>query len=66
MYILLSNGHAMTCKESGEDMVVFYQSIHKSKLEGDGSSAPRSGRFTPRKKDPVTIVQKAGWVSGLV
>jgi len=39
----------MTCQESGDSMVVFYQSIHKSKLEGDGSSAPRFGRFNPEK-----------------
>jgi hypothetical protein len=30
-----------------------------------GWSAPRSGRFTPRK-DPVPIVQEAGWAPGPV
>jgi hypothetical protein len=33
-------------------------------LEGIGWSAPRPGRFTPGK-DPVPIVQEAGWASGL-
>jgi hypothetical protein len=36
-----------------------------SALEGGGWSAPRPGRFTPGK-DPVPIVQEAGWASGLV
>jgi hypothetical protein len=31
----------------------------------DGWSAPRPGRFTPRK-DPVPIVQEAGWAPGPV
>jgi hypothetical protein len=30
-----------------------------------GWSAPRPGRFTPGK-DPVSIVQEAGWAPGLV
>jgi hypothetical protein len=30
-----------------------------------GWSAPRPGRFTPRK-DPVPIVQEAGWAPGPV
>jgi hypothetical protein len=34
-------------------------------LEGGGWSAPRPGRFTPGK-DPVPIVQEAGWASGPV
>jgi hypothetical protein len=36
-----------------------------SALDGDGWSTPRSGRFTPGK-DPVPIVQEAGWTPGLV
>jgi hypothetical protein len=36
-----------------------------SVLEGDGWSAPRPGRFTPGK-DPVPIVQEAGWAPGPV
>jgi len=65
MYILIYNGHAMTCQERWEGMVIFYQSIHKSKLEGPGSLALRPGHFTARK-DPVTVVREAGWASGLV
>ena len=34
-------------------------------LDGGGWSAPRPGRFTPRK-DPVPIVQVVGWVPGPV
>jgi hypothetical protein len=36
-----------------------------SALEVDGWSAPRPGRFTPGK-DPVRIVQEAGWALGPV
>ena len=32
---------------------------------GGGWSAPRPGRFTPRK-DPISIVQEAGWAPGPV
>jgi hypothetical protein len=34
-----------------------------SALVGGGWSAPRPGRFTP-EKEPVPIVQEAGWVPG--
>jgi hypothetical protein len=40
-------------------------SLLTSALEGDGWSAPRPGRFTPRK-DTVPIIQEAGWVPGSV
>jgi hypothetical protein len=36
-----------------------------SALEGGEWSAPRPGRFTPGK-DPVSIVQEAGWAPGPV
>jgi hypothetical protein len=36
-----------------------------SALYGDGWSKPRPGHFTSRK-DPVTIVQVAGWAPGRV
>ena len=36
-----------------------------SALDGGGGSAPRPGRFTPRK-DPVPIVWEAGWAPGSV
>ena len=35
------------------------------RLDGGGWSAPRTGRFTPGK-DPVPIVQEAGWAAGSV
>jgi len=36
-----------------------------SALDGGGWSASRPGRFTPGK-DPVPIVQEAGWALGEV
>ena len=36
-----------------------------SALNAGGWSTPRPIRFTPRK-DPLPIVQEAGWVPGLV
>ena len=36
-----------------------------STSDGGGWLAPRPGRFTPGK-DPVPIVQKAGWATGPV
>ena len=36
-----------------------------SALDGGGWSTPRPGRFTPGK-DPVPIVQEAGWAPGPV
>jgi hypothetical protein len=39
---------------------VWLCSFSTSALGGDGWSAPRPGHFTPRK-DPVPIVQEAGW-----
>ena len=34
--------------------------LQPRRLDGGGLSAPRPGRFTPGK-DPVPIVQEAGW-----
>ena len=36
-----------------------------SAVDGGGWSTPRPGRFTPGK-DPVPIVQEAGWAQGSV
>ena len=36
-----------------------------SALDGNGWSTPRPGRFTPGK-DPVPVVQEAGWAQGPV
>ena len=35
-------------------------------LEGGEGSASRPGRFLPHGKDPVPIVQEAGWAPGPV
>jgi hypothetical protein len=35
-------------------------------LEGDEGSVSRPGRFLPPGKDPVHIVQEAGWAPGSV
>ena len=37
-----------------------------SALDGDGWSTPRPGRFTPREREPVPIVQEAWWAPGPV
>jgi hypothetical protein len=37
-----------------------------SAWDGVGWSNPRPGHFTPHKREPVPIVQEAGWASGLV
>jgi hypothetical protein len=37
-----------------------------SALDGGGWLTPRPGRFTPPGKDPVPIVQEAGWAPGPV
>jgi hypothetical protein len=44
---------------------VYLNSFSTSALEGGGWSAPRPSRFTPGK-DPVPIVQEAGWTPGPV
>ena len=45
-------------------VVKWYSSTHSltSAIDRGGWSTPRPGRFTPAK-DPVSIVQEAGWVS---
>ena len=35
-------------------------------MGGGGGATPRPCRFTPRERDPVPIVQKAGWAPGAV
>jgi len=37
-----------------------------SALDAGGWSTPRPSRFTPREREPVPIVQEAGWAPGLV
>jgi hypothetical protein len=40
--------------------------FYTSALEGGEGSTSRPGRFLPPRKDPVPIVQEAGWVPGPV
>jgi hypothetical protein len=44
---------------------VYLYSLSTSALDEGGCSVPRPGRFTPGK-DPVPIVQEAGWAPGPV
>jgi hypothetical protein len=48
-----------------EDQEYSYTLSLTSARYGDGWSTPRPGRFTPGK-DPVPIVQEAGWAPGPV
>jgi hypothetical protein len=59
-------GHPITGHEepTGGIEILLY-SFSTSALGGGGWSAPRPGRFTPGK-DPVPIVQEAGWAPGPV
>jgi hypothetical protein len=71
MYLLLllvvkGKGHPITGHQGPREGVeVKRYSFSTSALEGGGWSAPCPGRFTPGK-DPVPIVQEAGWASGPV
>jgi hypothetical protein len=60
-------GYYDTLANEGPEMEQRYTSTLSltSALEWGGWSAPRPGRFTP-VKDPVSIVQKAGWAPGRV
>ena len=60
------NGHPRTGHEGTEGEQRYSSTLTlTSTLDGGGWSAPRPGRFTPRK-DPVPIVQEAVWASGPV
>jgi hypothetical protein len=56
--------NTLESQEGGVVKVQLY-SFLTSALEGGGWSSPRPGRFTPGK-DPVPIVQEAGWAPGPV
>jgi hypothetical protein len=57
-------GHPITGHPGSRGEVeVYLYSFSTSALGGGGWSAPRPGRFTPGK-DPVPIVQGAGWAPG--
>jgi hypothetical protein len=59
-------GHPITGHQGPRRGVeVKLYSFSTSALGGGGWSAPRPGCFTPRK-DPVPIVQEAGWAPGPV
>jgi hypothetical protein len=51
--------------EGPEVLEVYLYSVLTSSLERGGWSAPRPGQFTSGK-DPVLIVQEAGWAPGPV
>jgi len=58
--------HPRTGHEGPEGELRFSSSLSLiSALHGSGWSVPRPGRFTPRK-DPVPILQEAGWAPGPV
>jgi hypothetical protein len=66
MVLVKGKGHPITGHEGSRGGVeVSLYSCSASALGGDGWSAPRPGRFTPGK-DPVPIVQDAGWAPGPV
>ena len=59
-------GHPITGHEGQEGEQMYISTLPStSALDRDGWSTPRPGRFTPGK-DPVPIVQEAGWASGPV
>jgi hypothetical protein len=57
-------GNPITVHQGPRGAVELY-SFLTSALEGGGWSSPRPGRVTPGK-DPVPIVQEAGWATGPV
>ena len=59
-------GYPITGHEDPEGEQMYSSTIPSaSVLDGGGCSTPRPGRFTPGK-DPVPIVQEAGWAPGPV
>ena len=61
-----AEGHPRTGHEGPEGEQMYSSTLPStSELDGGGWSTQRPGRFTPGK-DPVTIVQEAGWGSGPV
>ena len=59
-------GHPRTGHECPDVEQMYSSNLPStSTLDGVGWSTPRSGRFTPGK-DPVPIVQEAGWAPGSV
>jgi hypothetical protein len=59
-------GHPITGRENPEGEYSYSSTLSlTSALDAGGWSTPRPGRFTPGK-DPVPIVQEAGWAPGPV
>ena len=68
LYSVQSKGKGLpiTCHEGPEGEQMYSSTLPStSALDGGGWSALRPGRFTPGK-DPVPIVQEAGWAPGPV
>ena len=72
LYVLGSGGykgkiHPITGRHEGPEGEQMYSSTltSTSALDVDGWSTPHPGRFTPWK-DPVPVVQEAGWAPGPV
>jgi hypothetical protein len=58
--------HPVTGHEGTETGYMYNSTLSlTSALDGGGWSTPRPGRFTS-EKDPVPIIQEAGWTPGLV
>ena len=65
-YKAKGKGHPITGHEVPEGEQMYSSTLPStSALDRGGRSTPRPGRFTPRK-DPVPIVQEAGWAPGPV
>ena len=61
-----NTGHPITDNEGSEGEQMYGSTLPStSALDGGGWSKPRPSVFTPGK-DPVPIVQEAGWAPGLV
>ena len=66
MYKGKGKGHPITGHEGPEGEQMYSSTLPStSALDEGGWSTKRPGRFTPWR-DPVPIVQEAGWAPGLV
>jgi len=52
--------HPVTSHDGSEGEYLFLAMV----LDMGGWSGARPDRFTPRERDPVPILQEAGWASG--
>jgi hypothetical protein len=59
--------HPKTGHEVPDGRYTYSNSLALSLAVGEGGwSTPHFGRFIPEKRDPVPIIQKAGWAPGPV